>query len=150
MPTILCIDDDRNILGIQEALFGSKGHTVLTAPDGISGVALTRQHSIDIVVLDFNMPTTDGNQVAQVLTREQPNLHVVIWSGCPDEIPEPLRWFADALLHKGDGPNALLAAIEKLVSAPACGPPARIIRRSSIECRSPLLRGRLRESKPRS
>jgi len=68
-------------------------------------------------VLDFNMPGMDGAQVAEVLMKEQPKLPVVVWSGCADIIPESLKWFADALLHKGDGPATLLSAVEKLVNA---------------------------------
>jgi len=117
MATVLCIDDNRNILEINKALLESNGYRVLIAPDGPSGIALTRTHSIDAVVLDFNMPGMDGAQVAEVLMKEQPKLPVVIWSGCADEIPESLKWFADALLHKGDGPASLLSAVEKLVNA---------------------------------
>jgi len=117
MASVLCIDDNRNILEMNKALLESKGYRVLIAPDGPTGIALTRTHSIDAVVLDFNMPGMDGVQVAEVLMKEQPTLPVVIWTGCADEIPESLKWFADALLHKGDGPDALLSAVEKLVNA---------------------------------
>jgi hypothetical protein len=40
------------------------------------------------------------NEVAQVMAKEQPMLPVVICSGYIDEIPESLRWFADALLQQ--------------------------------------------------
>ncbi len=96
MATILCIDDNRNILEVQQLLLESKG-----------------------VVLDFNMPGMDGNQVAQVMAQEQPTLPVVIWSGYLGEIPESLRWFAYAVLHKGDGPDVLLSVVESLVKAGA-------------------------------
>ena len=117
MATVLCIDDDRNILEMNKALLEGIGYRVLLAPDGPTGIALTRKHSIDAVVLDFNMPGMDGAQVAEVLMKEQPKLPVVVWSGCADIIPESLKWFADALLHKGDGPATLLSAVEKLVNA---------------------------------
>jgi len=39
----------------------------------------------------------------------------VICSGYIDEIPESLRWFADALLQKADAPGALLSVVERLV-----------------------------------
>lgn len=61
------------------------------------------------------MPGMDGNQVAHVLMEEQPTLPVVIWSGCPDDIPESLKWFADALLYEGDGLDRLLSVLEKIV-----------------------------------
>src|SRR5713226_1683290 len=117
MATILCIDDNRNILQIHRALLESKGYRVVTAVDGPTGIALSREQSIDVVVLDFNMPGMDGNEVAQVLMQEQPTLPVVVWSGYPDGIPESLRWFAYAALRKGDGLEPLLAVVESLVSA---------------------------------
>ena len=117
MATILCIDDNRNILEIHRALLESKGYRVVTALDGPTGIVLSREESIDVVVLDFNMPGMDGNEVAQVLTQEQPTLPVVIWSGYPDEIPESLRWCAYAVLHKSDGLEALLSVVESLVTA---------------------------------
>jgi len=119
MATILCIDDNRNILEVQQLLLESKGYSVLIAPDGATGIALSREHSVDVVVLDFNMPGMDGNQVAQVMAQEQPTLPVVIWSGYLGEIPESLRWFAYAVLHKGDGPDVLLSVVESLVKAGA-------------------------------
>src|SRR5260370_32353276 len=115
MATVLCIDDNRNILEINKALLESNGYRVLIALDGPSGIALTRTHSIDAVVLDFNMPGMDGAQVADVLMKEQPTLPVAISSGCVDTIPESLKWFADAVLYKSDGPDTLLSAVEKLV-----------------------------------
>jgi CheY-like chemotaxis protein len=115
MATILCIDDDASLLEVQKALFESKGYRVLIAPNGPTGIMFARRHSIDAIVLDFKMPGMDGNQVAQVLMKEQPTVPVVICSGCPDDVPESLKWFANALLSKGDGPAALLAIMEKLV-----------------------------------
>jgi DNA-binding NtrC family response regulator len=117
VATILCIDDNRNILQIQQVLLENKGYNVLVAPDGPTGIAMSREHSVDVVVLDFRMPGMDGNQVAQVMAQERPTLPVVIWSGCPEEIPESLRWFAYAVLHKADGPEVLLSVLESLVSA---------------------------------
>lgn len=134
MATILCIDDEPAILDLYVALLEGKGYKVLTAPDGPTGIALTRKHVVDAVVLDFNMRGMDGNQVAQVLRTEQPTLPVVIRSGCTEEIPESLKWFADVLLHKGDGPLALLLAIEKILkdSATRNKPPRRMTRKAPI------------------
>jgi DNA-binding NtrC family response regulator len=115
VATVLCIDDNHNILEIHRALLGRKGYRVVTALDGATGLDLSRRQSIDVVVLDFNMPGMDGNQVAQVMMREQPTLPVVIWSGYPDAIPESLRRVAYAVLQKGDGIEVLLSLIESLV-----------------------------------
>jgi DNA-binding NtrC family response regulator len=121
VATILCIDDNRNILQIHQALLERKGYRVVTALDGATGIDLSRRQSIDVVVLDFNMPGMDGNQVAQVMRREQPTLPVVIWSGYPDAIPESLRWCAYAVLQKSDGLGVLLSVIESLVEVGGAG-----------------------------
>lgn len=115
MATILCIDDNRNILELHKALLEGSGHAVLIATNGASGIALSRNHAIDAIVLNFNMQGMDGGQVAEIIAKEQPTVPVVVCSGHTDEIPEPLRWFADALVEKGDGPDALLSTLAKLV-----------------------------------
>ena len=116
MATILCIDDDPRILELHNAVLGGSGYTVLTALDGLTGIALTRNHSIDAIVLDFNMAGMDGSAVAQALMQEHPKLPVVVCSGCLDDIPESLKWYADALLEKTDGPEALISTIAKLTN----------------------------------
>ena len=86
---------------------------VITVPDGATGVAISRKRSVDLAVLDFNFNSMDGYKAAAILMKEQPTLPVVICSGSADDLPESLKWFADALVWKSDGPEAFLAAIEK-------------------------------------
>ena len=116
MATILCIDDQTSCLEVERATLESKGFEVLTASDGPSGLALARQHAIDAVVLDFHLHGMNGNQVAEVLRKEHPTLPVIIWSGSPDAIPDSLKWFADVVLHKADGPLLLLSTVEKILT----------------------------------
>jgi CheY-like chemotaxis protein len=116
MASILCINDDPRILKLHNAILGGSGYTVLTALDGLTGIALSRNHALDAIVLDFNMAGMDGSAVAQVLMKEQPKLPVVVWSRCVDDIPESLKWYADALLEKTDGPEALVSTIQRLIN----------------------------------
>jgi len=125
MPTILCIDDDPAILELQKSLLARSGYSVLTAPDAFTGVALTRQHAIDAVLLDMNMPGMDGHQVAQLLMQEQPGLPLVVWSGAMESIPEALLWFADAVVSKGNPYQQLLNALQ-VVLATSRRPPVSL------------------------
>lgn len=129
MATILCIDDNENILQLHRALLESNGYKVLVALDGPSGIAITRSECVDAVVLDFTMPGMNGDQVALAIMKEQPTAPVVVCSGVLDEIPESLKWFADAVLSKTDGPQALLSAI------------ARVVRCGTTHKRTPVRRG---------
>ncbi len=114
--TVLCIDDDVAVLEMLKAVLESRGYVVLTASDGGQGVSIGRKHTVDVVVLDFNMTGMDGHQTAVALLKWRPTLPVVVFSGAVD-LPESLKWFADVLVYKSDGPTALLAAIEKVAGS---------------------------------
>ena len=100
MATVLCIGDNRNLLELHRSLLESNGYRVLIALDGptvlrsLESTPSTPWCSISIC------PGWMRNEVAQVMAKEQPMLPVVICSGYIDEIPESLRWFADALLQQ--------------------------------------------------
>jgi len=125
MPTILCVDDDEKLLELYSALLERQGYLVLTARNGPDGIALARQKPVDTIVLDFNLPGMNGADVAQLLSVELPNVPVVIWSGSLELLPESLRWFADAILHKGDGPETLVRTIECLLKKSPLAAPAK-------------------------
>ena len=113
MMTVLCIGGEPELLKMQKALLEASGHIVLTAPDGATAVVISRKRSVDVAVLDFDLAGMDACKAAAILMQEQPTLPVVICSGSSDDLPESLKWFADALMWKSDGPEAFLAAIEK-------------------------------------
>ena len=60
MPTpkriILCVDDHENGLFARKLLLEEEGYKVLTASNGQEGWRLFMSHSIDAVVLDYQMP----------------------------------------------------------------------------------------------
>jgi len=119
MATILCIDDNESILVLHKAILERKRHKVLMAVDGPGGIAIARKQHLDAVVLDFNIPGMNGDQVAKAIMESQPTVPVVICSGFIEEIPESLKWFADALVPKDNGPEALLSAIARVVKSTA-------------------------------
>ena len=61
----------------------TKGYQVLTAADGLEGVAMFCKHldQIDLVLLDLNMPKMSGHEVLRQLLALRPLLKVLIFSG---------------------------------------------------------------------
>jgi len=57
---ILIVDDERSILDTLEMFFQQKGFEVLTSQNGKSSLALVRQHSPEIVILDIRLPDLNG------------------------------------------------------------------------------------------
>jgi len=64
--TVLVVDDDLEFRFLHEALLKSFGYAVVTAADGVEALALMRP-SIDLVVMDADMPRMNGFEVAQMI-----------------------------------------------------------------------------------
>lgn len=70
LPTILCVDDEPNILSSLRRLFRAKGFQVRVAESGAAGLAVLETEAIDLVISDMRMPEMDGTQfLAQVRVR---------------------------------------------------------------------------------
>src|SRR5438477_10147176 len=116
MPTILCIDDVLQGLALRKSLLESHGYRVLTASDGLSGIELARNHSIDAVLLDYDMPGMRGDEVADMLKKEHPGLPIILLTGVRLGIPETLLRTRNACIQKGAGSStALLSAAEQVL-----------------------------------
>ena len=59
-PTILLIEDDRQLSYVLSQQLEDDGYRVLCAGDGARGLAMAQQHLPDLVLLDVMMPRMDG------------------------------------------------------------------------------------------
>jgi two-component system response regulator MprA len=64
---ILVIEDDERILNFIRRGLAFEGYQVMTAADGLSGLALARDNPPDLVILDWMMPGLDGLEVCRRL-----------------------------------------------------------------------------------
>ena len=64
---ILIIEDDQAILKLLQRGLAYEGYTVDTAMDGRTGLILARDHTPDLVVLDWMLPGMDGLDVCHRL-----------------------------------------------------------------------------------
>jgi CheY-like chemotaxis protein len=117
VPRILFIDDQSAGLAIRKELFESKGYEVLTATDGPSAIALSRQHELDLVILDYRMPGMDGEEIASILKAENPARPIVLLTGYAGEIPKRLMAMVDAFVEKGNSATVLLVAVEQALNS---------------------------------
>jgi len=81
--TVLIVDDDENVREIASAILEDMGYQILTAVNGLEGVALYRQHQPDIsvVLLDMTMPKMDGESCFRELRKINPDVKVILCSG---------------------------------------------------------------------
>jgi CheY-like chemotaxis protein len=61
------------LLECEKAFLESFGYTVLTALNGRNGLELASVHSVDLVIVDYIMPETNGQEVAIEMRRLKPH-----------------------------------------------------------------------------
>ena len=75
---VLIVDDEPNLRKILSAQLSRDGYDVMTAEDGEQGLAMLREHHIDVVITDLKMPKVDGMQLLRDALREDPDLPIVM------------------------------------------------------------------------
>lgn len=78
---ILTIDDEQLILEVIAAFLEDNGYEVLQATDGQTGLDLIPQEQPDLVLCDLRMPDLDGLKVLGAVTRDYPDLPILVVSG---------------------------------------------------------------------
>jgi response regulator RpfG family c-di-GMP phosphodiesterase len=84
MMTILCVDDEPNILSSLRRLFRGKGYEVLTAISGAQGLELLEQQPVDLVISDMRMPEMDGARFLAQVRERWPNTVRLLLTGYSD------------------------------------------------------------------
>jgi len=78
--TVLVADDEDDFRRIMTFWLGSKGYTVIAAPDGKTAVELVKTKNPDIVFLDLKMPGMDGNETFKKIREFNQDIPVIIIS----------------------------------------------------------------------
>lgn len=85
-PTILCVDDEANILSALRRLFRPTGFRVLTAGGGAEALAQleAEQGQVDLVISDMRMPGMDGAEFLAEVRRRWPGIVRLLLTGYAD------------------------------------------------------------------
>ena len=88
---ILVIEDEASVREIARDMLTDLGYTVLLAPDGKTGVETyrTRRASVDLILLDMNMPLMGGRKAYEELKQINPAIRIVILTGYGKGVIEP-------------------------------------------------------------
>jgi PAS domain S-box-containing protein len=117
-PTILCVDDDPQILRVLHTFFVSVKNMSLNTlqnPEEVLGY-LKNHPEVDIIISDIRMPQISGWDLYMKIRKQFPLVRVVLYSGDPaslankpPHIPEP-----DHLLQKPFNFSELFGIIDKV------------------------------------
>lgn len=112
-PTrVLIVEDDPNIRDLIRANLLARGYDVVVSVDGTDAERLVEREAPDIVLLDLNLPGTDGFDLCRrIRARSQVGIIVISARGGESDKVRALNQGADDYMTKPFGINELLARI---------------------------------------
>ena len=111
--TLLCIDDEPNVLAVRKMLLETVGYRVLAAESGPQGLEILHREHVHTVILDYKMPGMTGSEVAARIRQTHPGMPIIMLSAFVDLTPEQLK-DVDAYVTKGESPDVLLSTNQKV------------------------------------
>ena len=80
---ILVLDDEPDILGLCERILSREGHIVYTANSASQAHMIARATPLDAVIVDIQMPDSDGISVFEKIKSYQPDIIGIVSTGYP-------------------------------------------------------------------
>ena len=96
---ILVVDDDENNLLLTKLELGDELWQVITASDGRNALECFKRENPNIVVVDVQMPGTDGITILREMKAMRPKIPIVIFTGF-DQAAVKVPKEADAFISK--------------------------------------------------
>jgi len=116
-PRILIVEDDRDVRVTMEHAFSGHGYEVTAAANAAGALELLAQVQIDVVLLDYRLPDTDGLDLFQRIKDRQPDVPSVVVTAYAtvDMIEAALDAGVCRVLPKPVDIPEILDAVEELV-----------------------------------
>ena len=117
--TILIVDDEEMIRKFAGEMLEIIGYTVITAENGLKALEIYSQQAetIDLVILDLNMPIMNGVECLEAMAKVNPSLRALIATGywVDSETKERLAKHANGLISKPFKTEDFLRIIRKIL-----------------------------------
>ncbi len=113
--TILLVDDQPEMLASLRSLLEGDGHRVLTAGDGAQALACLGAESVQVVVVDWTLPATTGDELVARIREGAPLVQIILQAR-PGEAASARELLRELPVHgyhdASDDPQRLLLAID--------------------------------------
>jgi CheY-like chemotaxis protein len=113
--TLLLVDDDIDQLELRALVLKMSGFTVLAANGPVEAISLMTQgrgDTVDVAVLEYHMPVTNGCVLAEYLRSRYPDLKIILHSAALD-IPASEMSSVDVFVPKSESIAPLLAQVSE-------------------------------------
>src|ERR1017187_2402964 len=114
LPTVLVVDDDRQILGLVEKMLRPQGVTVLSANKPSEALRICEAQPVDVLISDVMMPDMDGGRLAERFLQLRPQGRVMLISG-QSKMPSAAKLPNVRFLRKPFFPSVLVQQLRELM-----------------------------------
>lgn len=119
---ILVVDDEKMFQDIYKSKLMSEGFLVRTASNGTEAIKILLEETLDLVLLDLNMPIMDGFKVLQAIKSNSKlsSICVIVFSsrGQPEEIEKAVSLGANGYLIKATTtPNEVVKKVKETLES---------------------------------
>jgi CheY-like chemotaxis protein len=116
--TILCVDDNEQVLSVRTFLLETRGYRIIaakTAQEALEVLERSLPGTLDLILCDLLMPQMDGNEPVRRAKQLHQGLPAMIISGTVNAFDRALH--ADVFLPKGaSSPAEMIERIRVLVA----------------------------------
>ena len=112
-PSILIVDDDRDIVRAISLLLEKQGYRLYTAHNGLDALDIVATTPLHLILLDIMMPSLDGLS-AMMRIRTSKNIPIILLSAKTEDSDKilGLSMGADDYIAKPYNPDELLARVQ--------------------------------------
>lgn len=123
MANILVVEDEAAIREVMAGYLERSGYSVSSAADGRAALNLWQSKPFDLVLLDLNLPITDGITVCKQI-RQKSLVPIIMVTARSEEWDEVvgLEVGADDYIKKPFSPQVLVARVQALLRRVGSGP----------------------------
>jgi len=82
--TLLCVDDESNVLRTLQRLFHRKPYKIMIADSALNALKIIENTPIDVIVSDMRMPEMDGATLLEKVAKSHPDTYRIVLSGYAD------------------------------------------------------------------
>lgn len=120
-PTILIVEDEKELREFVTEYLTQAGYAVLTAADGMLGLRMARESKPDLLILDVMLPKINGFTVCRLLKFDENNkgLPIIMWTWKEADQDRKMGLYAgaDVYLPKPFSIGKLLESVVSLIGA---------------------------------
>ncbi len=120
MAKLLAVDDQRVMRELISGVLNQEGHEVILAEDGIDALNIAREHVVDMVLTDINMPNMNGISLVSKLRRldgyQEIPIIMLTTESSDFKKDKARRMGADGWLQKPFDPKRLIKAVNSCLA----------------------------------